>query len=92
MITPRLLLFCLMLSRRLRAALRLTGGVQFCVFGVGEEAGAGQEADAFGSLNRKAAAASFDDVYGEMGMPPVLKLRPADIKRTAGDLAEQDIA
>ena len=92
MITPRLLLFCLMLSRRLRAALRLTGGVQFCVFGVGEEAGAGQEADAFGGFDGEAAAAAFDDIYGEMGMPPVLELRPADVKRTAGDPAEQDIA
>lgn len=74
-----------------RSRCRRTLTVQGPCLGVGEDATAGQEAQALGYLEREAGTAAWDDINDELGMRPKLELSGAHVERAAGDLAEQDI-
>ncbi len=75
-------------SRRARGR---PGGFEFGDFFIREYAAARQKPHAFRRLHRKPGAAPGHDVDDELGVPPILELRGADVKLAAGNLAQQHI-
>src|SRR3954452_6358414 len=58
---------------------------------VGEDAAAGEEADALGRLEREAGAAAGHHVHDQLGVAPALELGGADVEWAAPDGAEPDV-
>jgi len=74
----------------LRAAVRRAGGEPGLLDGV-EHAGAREEANTEGGLERETAAPARNHVDDQLGVLPDLVLQRADIERGTVDITEQDV-
>src|ERR1700722_15967485 len=83
---------CRWRSSGVRADRRWTGRIDRIHLDIREHARAGDEANASGRLERKAVTAVRHHVDRELAVRPIWELFGADVKRTIGDQAEQNVA
>jgi hypothetical protein len=67
------------------------GGAEFCNLIIVEDAGADEKANTFWTFEREHTATARNDVKDELGMLPVLKLRPAHIEGRVAECADEHV-